>query len=173
MPFLWRCSLLWWQRRYRVYNVWVLLGLLLVGLKSLVRIILCFFLTWKLDDFQFFLFFLHPLLWELYILNTLILIASLMWKKKTYQRKNYSFLYFRGEVDVVKERYSYVVWMFIFSSMQNWILWKQTEWHVYKYGCLPSRRASQPVPHWPHRVTVEHCNFRKWGEKKKRIKGKW
>lgn len=42
--------------------------------------------------------------------------------------------------------YSHVVRLFVFSSsVQNWILWKQTEWHAYKYGWLPCGRAAQTV----------------------------
>ncbi len=64
-------------------------------------------------------------------------------------------------------RYSHVVRMFFFCvAVQHWILWKQTEWHVHKYGCLPSGQASQPVPRWPRHFMAEPCNFREWGEKK-------
>lgn len=45
------------------------------------------------------------------------------------------------------------------------MLWKQTEWHVYKYGCLHSGQASPPAPRWPRRFVAEPCNFREWGEK--------
>lgn len=66
--------------------------------------------------------------------------------------------------------YSYVVRMFFPSSVQNWILWKQTEWHVYKYGCLPSGQASLchvgPITSWWNLVISESGD-------RKRIKGKW
>lgn len=87
--------------------------------------------------------------------------------KRTPRREKYSFFYILWVADGdIGKIFTCLLECFFPSAVQNRISWKQTEWHVYKYGCLPSGQASQPVPHWPHHFMVEPCNFREWGEKK-------